>query len=244
MPWNTLHTMKDMDAAQQHRHTRLDTGDEVIPITNDSDNDVFTAPAMASLGKPVHIESHGNHSETKTKTLLNDNIPVLCWAVGHVAALKFQQEDDKWPDQVYLSVDPIVKSNSDCAAQICNMYSKPKQGGSLIPFGTVIASKFQTPFSPLKNKDAQPLEFTAVYDAMHGMKPKKDLRQYSASHLKKGDVVLSKMHIKKRFDCTSCNLGSPKKDWSYTVGFTLHAVYVIEVGSIPKDDDTEVEYDF
>ncbi|KZT58632.1 hypothetical protein CALCODRAFT_508078 [Calocera cornea HHB12733] len=168
-----------------------------------------------------------------------DNVPVQVWLLGRIMAHKFVgDEENVWPDQVYMSIMPLSKVDSRAATRITNLYSRPRQWSDLNPFGTVIANHFQKTY----NTDKPAKEFTSVYDATEEMKPKKLMKHLPASRLKKGDVVITEMRVKKRFDKLDAHI--PKKDRPHTISFQLQTVYLLQEGTEPVENDDGVSYDF
>ncbi|KZT53696.1 hypothetical protein CALCODRAFT_511253 [Calocera cornea HHB12733] len=167
-----------------------------------------------------------------------DNYPVHIWVIGRITALNFVKDDGSWPDQVYMSIHPLVKDDTRAATRITNLYSRPRQWSDLNPWGTIIANHFQKVY----NSDKPAKEFTSIYDARKEMKPKKAMKQLPASTLKKGDLVCAEMRVKKRFDKKDDDI--PKKDRPHTISFQLQSVFYLEEGVEPTDDDKDVCYDF
>ncbi|KZT55603.1 hypothetical protein CALCODRAFT_510038 [Calocera cornea HHB12733] len=92
------------------------------------------------------------------------------------------------------------------------------------------------------NMDKPAKEFTSVYDATEEMKPKKMMKRLPASTLKKGDLVIAEMCVKKRFDRKDEHI--PKKDCPHTISFQLQTVYFLQKGTKPVENNDGISYNF
>ncbi|KZP00252.1 hypothetical protein CALVIDRAFT_560843 [Calocera viscosa TUFC12733] len=167
-----------------------------------------------------------------------DNMAVTIWILGRIVVSQLEDDDGSWPDQVYVSVKPLTKADTKAAARIVNTYSKPAQNQELNPFGTVMASRFQKKYQSPK----PPSEFKQVYDARELMAPKRDLKHWPCAKLKKGDLILMDMRIRKRFDSKDADIDKDKR--AHTIAFQLNTIYLLCEGSEDDDDDRGVVYNF
>ncbi|KZT60104.1 hypothetical protein CALCODRAFT_507089 [Calocera cornea HHB12733] len=124
------------------------------------------------------------------------------------------------------------------ASCVQKLLAKPPQETIQSAFLTIIANKFQTVFG----SDEPGREFVATFNAQLGMKPRKDLAHYPAASLKKSDFVFLEIKIKKRFDKEAAQFPKEKQTWS--INFTLSAVFLLEEGTGASGDDNNVTYNF
>jgi hypothetical protein len=73
------------------------------------------------------------------------------------------------------------------------------------------------------------------------MKKKRLLKSYHCAKVKRGDLVLMEMRVRKRFDSRDSSL--EKKDKPFRIAFQLNSLYMLREGE-EIDNDEDVEYSF
>ncbi|KZO91135.1 hypothetical protein CALVIDRAFT_568497 [Calocera viscosa TUFC12733] len=165
-----------------------------------------------------------------------DNHAAVVWIIGRVVSAHFKEEDGTWPAQPYISFSPVLKEDLRAATRLSNIYSKPRQDTELNPFGTIYAGRFQKKY----NSEKPAAEFQSIYDATCTMQKKKDRKQYEPQ-IKRNDIVLVEVCVKKRFEADTQD--TEKKDRPHKITFQLEAINMLYVA--PKvDEEDGVDYGF
>ncbi|KZT57803.1 hypothetical protein CALCODRAFT_482808 [Calocera cornea HHB12733] len=186
---------------------------------------------------PDNLKFGGEHMFDMSNFLVRpDNYAVVVWIIGKVFTPHFVEEDGSWPAQPFISFTPIFREDLRAATKVCNIYAKPKEVDVEInPFGTIYAGRFQKRYKSEK----PPSEFRGVYDATSSMKKKAEMKLYDARKVKRDDIVLVELRVKKRFDPDDNDVD--KKDRPYRISFQLDALNVLYVA---PDRDEGVVYGF
>ncbi|KZT55446.1 hypothetical protein CALCODRAFT_510149 [Calocera cornea HHB12733] len=167
----------------------------------------------------------------------SDNQPIIIWIIGRIVTAVFQHDDGEWPDQPYITFSPLVREDLRAVTQICNEYAMPKQDLDLNPFGTVYAGRFQKRYKSEKPAT----QFRSVFDATTCMRKRKDMKPYDVTKLKRDDIVLAELRVKKRFEPQGADV--EKNDRSYKITFQLDAINVLYVAP-DRDADPASQFSF
>jgi len=165
-----------------------------------------------------------------------DNMPVVAWVLGRIVKCNLLDDHGDPRPSAFVSIQCLADADAQMSAKIMNMYSNPKQHFETDLYKRIGAGKMGTKYG----SDRPPDLFKSVYLATETMAAKAKMAKFDPTRLKRGDLVMLEIRVKKKFDPNAPG-DIPKQDQEHTIVYQLQSVYFLRSGS---DDDVVDDEDF